>query len=261
MTPKLTHDPKKALATSDEMHPFHQHELDRKRVVAAIDALSRASVFGPTPSNIKDLTLRLFYLKADVVTMTHVLLQLDEVLAASVGALEGDGASSSVRVQRWKAAATEVFPQIDRLAVAYKALFFFLRAFHDLAYATLLELSGQRSGEGTSMKDCFKPQKGGRSSNNPIRTDIESALPKYEAWFKSFRELRNDLKRGRGHGSSTSDGRINVTIVLQRGNVSEQYALIGLDDVVLALEMSAGLFGIMKRHAAAACQSNQSIRR
>ena len=223
-------------------------------MVTAIADLDKASVFGPAPSNIKDLTLRLFYLKTDVVTMTHVLLQLDEVLAASVHALEGDGASSRVIVQRWKAASTEVFPQIDRLAVAYKALFFFLRAFHDLAYATLLELSGQRSGEGTSMKDCFAPQKGGRTSNNPIRADIMSTLPEYEAWFKSFRELRNDFKRGRGHGSSTSGGRIKVAIDLQRGNVSERRALIGLDDVVSALEMSAGLFRIMKQRAAAATE-------
>ena len=119
----MTHDPKDAQATSDGTRPFHQHELDRKRVVAAIAELHRASVFGPAPSIIKNLTLRLFYLKADVIAMTHVLLQLDEVLAASVRALEGDGASSRVIVQRWKAASEEVFPQIDRLAVAYKALF------------------------------------------------------------------------------------------------------------------------------------------
>ncbi len=246
------HDPKDAHAASDATHSFHHHELDRTRVITAIGELDRASVFGPVPSSIKDLTLRLFYLKADVVTMTHVLLQLDEVLAASVRALEGDGASSRVIVQRWKAASVEVFPQIDRLAVAYKALFFFLRAFQDLGYATLLELSGQRTGEGTSMKNCFAPQKNGRSSNNPIHADISSALPEYEAWFKSFRELRNDFKRGRGHGLSTSDGRIKVTIDLQRGNVSDRRALIGLDDVVSGLEMSAGLFRIMRRRAAAA---------
>ncbi len=248
----MTNDPENAQTISGETCPFRRHELDRNRVLAAIAELDQASVFGPAPSNIKDLTLRLFYLKADVVTMTHVLLQLDGVLAASVHALEGDGASPRVIVKRWKVASAEVFPQIDRLAVAYKALFFFVRAFQDLAYATLLELSGQRSGEGTSMKDCFTPQKGNRRSNNPIRADIASALPEYEAWFKSFRELRNDFKRGRGHGSSTRDGCIKVAIDIQRGNVSERRALIGLDDVVSALEMNAGLFRIMKQRAVVA---------
>ena len=248
----MTHDPKDAEALRDGTCPFLQHQLDRKRVLAAIAELDAASVFGPTPSNVKDLTLRLFYLKADVVTMTHVLLQLDEALVSSVRTLEGDGAPSRVIVRRWKAASAEVFPQIDRLAVAYKALFFFLRAFQDLAYAILLELSGQRSGQGTSMKDCFTPIKDGLKSNNPIRADIVSALPGYEAWFKSFRDLRNDFKNGRGHGSSTSEGRIKVGIDLQRGNVSERRALIGLDDVTSALEMSAGLFRIMKQRAAVA---------
>lgn len=102
------------------------------------------------------------------------------------------------------------------------------------------------------MKDCFKPLRIGHSSNNPIRTDIESALPGYEEWFKSFRKLRNDFKNGRGHGSSTNDGHIKVAIDLQRDNVSERCALIGLGDVLSALEMSAGLFRIMKRRAAAA---------
>jgi hypothetical protein len=237
---------------SDDASPFRQHDLDRRRVLAAIANLERASVFGPVPQHVKDLTLRFFYLKADVVTMTHILLQLDEVLAESVRTLEGDGAPPAAIVKRWRAASDEVFPKIDRLAVAYKALFFFLRAFQDVAYSLLLELNGQRSGDGTSMKDCFAPKKEGRPSLNPVRADILESLPGYEAWFRWFRDLRNDFKRGRGHGSSTDGGRIRVGVDLQRGNVSDRRALIGLSDVATSLEMSAGLFGIMKRRAAAA---------
>jgi hypothetical protein len=65
---------------------------------------------------------------------------------------------------------------------------------------------------------------------------------------------RNSFKLGRGHGSAQEQERIKITIDLQRGNVSDRVASMGLDDVVLALEMSAGLFRLMKERTAAALQ-------
>lgn len=228
------------------MSAFAQHDHDRVRLQEAIADLHAASVFGPAPARVKDLGLRLFYLKADIVAMTQVLLDLDASVRPWAELLTDIKLPPATRIRHFRESAGAAIPAIDRLAVGYKALFFFLRAFQDLAYAMLLELAGQKSGAGTSMADCFKREKGGRPSNNAVRGMIVKDVPGYEEWFLHFREHRNALKRGRGHGLDEQDGRIRIGIYLQQGNVSSKVAALGIPDVTKSIEMSAALFRMMK---------------
>ena len=236
-------------STSD----FAQHDLDRERVVAALTELTAASTFNLTslrvPENFNNLCVRLGYVLTDVIALTHVLLMVDEGVRSQTERLGDSKIPVEIRIQRHIAAANHELPAIDRLAVIYKAIFFSLRSLQDLAYAILLELSGQKAGSGTSMSKCFKS----KGDNNPILLRIKTEIALYELWFTRFRDLRNELKTGRGHGLTSSNGQIKVGLSLQRGSSVEGIALIGLPDIVEAIEMSTSLFKLMK----SICQSMQ----
>lgn len=229
---------------------FAQHDLDRNRLLTAIEELKTSYTFNSShirPSeNFNNLGMRLGYILTDTIAMTQVLLDVDATVRPVAEQLDDADIPVEVRLKHFIATANHNIPAIDRLAVVYKALFFSLRAFQDIAYATLLELVGQRAGAGTSMNKCFK-SKSDRPSNNPIYLLIVRDIPNYETWFKHFRDIRNDFKEGRAHGLATLDGRILIHIDLQQGNVSERVATIGLHDVIEAAEMSAALFHLMKR--------------
>ena len=227
--------------------PFEQHDRDRVALKAAIAVLNAASVYGPAPSRLFDLGLRLFYVKDDVLALVEVLLDLDAAVRPWAEMLENAATPPQARLKQFIAASPEAIPSINRLAVTYKALHFFLRALQDLAYAILLELLDQRSSYHTSMARCFVPAKNNRHSNNPVRSLIAAHVPEYERWFKRFRDQRNEFKLGRGHGLSTNRGRIFVSISLQQGRTSHTVALLGISDVIEGLEMSTALFTLMKQ--------------
>lgn len=237
---------------------FEQHDLDRDRLLTAIEELKVAYTFNSpcirVSENFTNLCMRLGYILTDTIAMTQVLLEVDATVRPIAEQLEDAKVPAEVRIKRFIAAASQAIPATDRLAVVYKALFFLLRAFQDIEYATLLELVGQKAGSGTSMSKCFK-SKGDKPSNNPIYSLIATDIPKYETWFNRFRDIRNDLKIGRGHGLAISNGRIQISISLQRGNVSATAATIGLPDVTEAIEMSAALFRLMKNR----CQSIKTV--
>lgn len=228
---------------------FKQHDLDRDRLLTAIEELKVAFTFNSpcirVSDNFSNLCIRLGYVLTDTIAMTQVLLEVDDTVRSIAEQLEDVKVPAEVRIKRFISAASYEIPAIDRLAVVYKALFFSLRAFQDIEYATLLELIGQKAGSSTSMSKCFK-SKGNTPSNNPIYSLITTDIPTYEKWFNRFRNIRNDLKTGRGHGLATSNGRIQISISLQQGNVSATAATIGLPDVTEAIEMSAALFQLMK---------------
>jgi hypothetical protein len=228
---------------------FAQHDLDRDRLLGAIADLKAAYTFNPSiapvSENVKNLGMRLGDMLTDIIAMTQVLTIVDDAVRPGAEQLEDSNVPADVRLNRFIASANHELPAIDRLAVVYKAIFFLFRALQDVQYATLLELVGQRAGSGTSMSKCFKSRVD-TISNNPIYPLIATKIPRYETWFKRFREIRNDLKAGRAHGLATTDGRILITINLQQGNVSNRVTTIGFYDVTEAIEMSAALFRLMK---------------
>lgn len=180
---------------------FAQHDLDRERLNAALEELKEAFTFNPTSlqvsENFSNLCFRLGYILTDTVAMANVLLKVDDAVRPQLERLSDSNLPVEVRVKRHIANASNELPAIDELAVVYKALFFTLRALQDVEYATLLELVGQKAGSGTSMSKCFK-SKERVASNNPVLLLIQRNIPLYEAWFIRFRNVRNELKTGRG---------------------------------------------------------------
>ena len=70
----------------------------------------------------------------------------------------------------------------NELATVYKALFYFVRAYQDTLYGTLLVLDGQSAGPFTSMQSCV------RKEENKYRNKISLAIPEYIDWFSRWRE-------------------------------------------------------------------------
>jgi hypothetical protein len=207
------------------MTSFSNHDRDRESLARAIADLHSASVFGPAPLKVKDL---------------------DAAVRPWAELVEEAGFRQRFVFGVFVRTRSKLCPRSIGWAVGYKGLFYFLRAFQDVAYAMLLELEGQKAGSGTSMNKCFEPVKGGKPSNNPIRALILSKIPGYESWFARFRELRNNFKRGRGNGLATQDGQVRVGIDFQQGNVSRRETTIGIPEITEAIQMSAALFRLMK---------------
>lgn len=75
------------------------------------------------------------------------------------------------------------------LKAAYKAYFFFIRAFQDASYGVLLNLSGATPGTYSSMR------KGIENEASPIYEKI-AAIPGYADWFKAIKQKRDQIKLG-----------------------------------------------------------------
>ena len=93
------------------------------------------------------------------------------------------------------------------LAVAYKALLFFLRAFQDSAYATLVEVTGGRAPAYPSMSMCLSKRRNGPAFK--VIKDIDG----YEAWFNRMRTWRNRIKSGVGLGLAGPQTNVGVVFV------------------------------------------------
>jgi hypothetical protein len=93
------------------------------------------------------------------------------------------------------------------LAVAYKAILFFLRAFQDSAYAVLVEVTGGSAPAYPSMSFCLNKRRNGPAFK--VISEIEG----YEAWFKKMRDWRNSIKSGVGLGLSGPQTNVGVVFV------------------------------------------------
>jgi hypothetical protein len=64
-----------------------------------------------------------------------------------------------------------------------------LRAYQDSVYGVFLASRGDRVGRHTSMSDRLKEGK-------PTAVHLAEHLPDYEAWFREWRDRRNEMKIG-----------------------------------------------------------------
>ncbi len=237
------------------METFLPHQEDRESLARAVADLDTRSVFGPSVPAAHDLTLRLFYVKRDIRATISLLLEADAQALAELSIILAATTPESI-VQGYRESST-LFPALDRLSILYKSFFFFTRAFQDLAYGVLLTIHGQQAGSFSSMQDCLKT-KPSRPTNNPVAKLIAEHAPEYPAWFDRFRALRNQIKEGRGNGADTHGGRLRVAIDLQKHDVSERKALLGLPDITEAISMSCRLFDIMRIASRAALAAQES---
>jgi hypothetical protein len=124
----------------------------------------------------------------------------------------------------------------SRLAAAYKAMFFFVRAYQDASYRVLLQLLGDRN-EGVSMSQAAK------NPNNPVAEHLAKELPSYMPWFVAWRKLRDSVKAGRTHSLRGPQWNIGVSFEEVPPQDSQQsvYVTVRLNQIVEALDQSVGI--------------------
>ncbi len=124
----------------------------------------------------------------------------------------------------------------NELATVYKALFYFVRAYQDTLYGTLLVLDGQSAGPFASMQSCV-----GKKENR-YRNKINLAIPAYIDWFSQWREKRNRIKSGISCSLAKPANQLGVIFNVIKGKknamVSDLKSVVTLQDAVEAIEMS-----------------------
>ena len=119
-------------------------------------------------------------------------------------------------------------------------MLFFIRAYQDGIYAILLELTGHKASDFSSMQDCLSKER------NPVRQRIIDRLPAYPIWFAKMREQRNRIKSGITTGATFSMGEdsfkllINLDVVWEKDghafiDIKEQ---VSIEDIIEAIRMS-----------------------
>jgi hypothetical protein len=140
-----------------------------------------------------------------------------------------DSESVEARLARIKRSMRLTFRPTRRLATAYKAFFFFVRAYQDVMYCLLNNSSG-------SMGSAFK------NEQNPVRIFLDGHLPAYVEWFPEFRTLRNKIKYGFGtamSGVGSPRGSGNMGLIV--GQSPATMVVYHLSDAATALDVSSQL--------------------
>ena len=124
----------------------------------------------------------------------------------------------------------------NELATVYKALFYFVRAYQDTLYGTLLVLDGHSAGSFTSMQSCMGKKE------NKYRNKISLAIPEYIDWFSRWREKRNRIKSGVSCSLAKPANQLGVIFNIVKGKenaiVSDLKSVVTLKDAVESIKMS-----------------------
>lgn len=148
----------------------------------------------------------------------------------------------------WKHHFKENMNAMDRNAVAYKAIYFFIRALQDAVYSVLLELCGNESKKYLHMSRCLNEK---RDSVNQI---LKKGFPNYFKWFDEFRTKRNKIKNGITYGGGYDSDRnlsINMNIVEEWKTPPEIGIdfVLDIDDIIEAVEISVSLLDFTNNFA------------
>lgn len=82
-----------------------------------------------------------------------------------------------------------------RAVIAFKTMYFYIRAFQDAMYNILLELSGQASGNKGTMSNIVNSN-GELKIKNPVARVINDSIPEYIEWFVVMKKQRDLVKTG-----------------------------------------------------------------
>jgi hypothetical protein len=134
----------------------------------------------------------------------------------------------------------------ERLIMAYKALYYFIRAYQDRLYAVLAILLEPDAPSGRSMNAAFK------NSQNPARRLLDTHLPEYVEWFPNWRDQRNKVKDGISFSTAGPAPQTGLTSLGIRFNEFSRDGGVSVDcseavqlaDVTRALRLSAALAAI-----------------
>ena len=108
-----------------------------------------------------------------------------------------------------------------RLILAYKGLFFFIRAYQDTLYRVLLELETSKdAGRYRRMIHAISEDQSYKT-DNPVGALLASSFPEYLGWFLDWRERRDSVKLGAGFYISGPEPDIGVgfNIVTRKGGI------------------------------------------
>jgi hypothetical protein len=143
----------------------------------------------------------------------------------------------------------------DRLIVAYKALYFFIRSYQDRLFTALSTVLDPDSRPGHSMERAFAEKKRAVA----VREFLDAELPRYVAWFPEWRTQRNEVKDGVSFSTGGPAPEIGLATVGIRFNeftpdggitVDLSHA-VQLDDVTHAVNTSASLALTIAAHVPA----------
>jgi len=141
------------------------------------------------------------------------------------------------------AAGTYAQQSVWELKAAYKAYFFFVRAFHDACYGVLLNANGAHPGSYSSMRRCLDKKV------EPIYTSVAS-IPGYVDWFYSFKEKRDEVKRGANFSLVGPQWNVGVGFnrITPEGGLTTGTMTFRLGDLVSAFQYSTALITVIHRN-------------
>lgn len=121
-----------------------------------------------------------------------------------------------------------------RLVIAYKGMFFFIRAYQDVMCAVLKLLLGQNAGRWTSMHRALR-------SNDVVGKLVDNDLPAYRDWFMDWKNKRDRIKVGIAVGLAGPAANLGVAFAKFSGNdlqAADMTETVRLPDIVRAIEFS-----------------------
>jgi hypothetical protein len=141
----------------------------------------------------------------------------------------------------FQAATKESATATGKLGTAYKAFFYFVRAYQDTVYRMILNVHGQNwRATQTTMNRAHKDR-------NLVGVLLRARLPEYLPWFAEWREKRNQIKDGVTTGWAGPDTDLGLvfndiivtpTTYASRTDIS---TAIRLSEAATAMSMSAGV--------------------
>lgn len=132
------------------------------------------------------------------------------------------------------------------LKAAYKAYFFFIRAFQDACYGVLLNINGATPGAYSSMRKALEKKV------TPIYDKV-AAIPGYVAWFEQFKTKRDQIKAGVNFSLCGPQWDVGVGFnrITPEGGVVVDASPNGnkfrLGDLVAAFQYSMALLRVIRR--------------
>lgn len=135
----------------------------------------------------------------------------------------------------------------SRLKVAYKALFYFVRAYQDALYKALFQVeAGRRPRKYASMTNAIDENKENYRTHDAVGSVLAYAYPEYLGWFLYWRNKRNAVKVGAGFSITGGTEGIGITFetVTENGGTMTDLSgaqSVGIADAAQAIETSARL--------------------
>lgn len=113
-----------------------------------------------------------------------------------------------------------------RLAVTYKAIYFFVRSFQDAAASALRVAYRQEPGRYTSMNKVLKTPKDSATAG------LIEALPEYKTWFEQWKSTRDKVKEGTSFGIAGPGSNPGISFVEAKFESNGTHLVVNVQQAV-----------------------------